>query len=305
MPIVDYSELHGSPDESWGRFQFKATRKLVCDWDDRHVLANAFMTWPGADYPYRPGIGARVTEVGTSPMPGAVNAGTSTFFASYAKALITVVYETPNAESPRSADSGQVGGRASPIRFTETIQPMPEFVGPMPNNLFSWTSGVKPAPLSLNEVGPDAAPSVLTISWEYVFHVLNATVFPMSATSLVGKINSGSYSPRLSNLIIFEPGTLLYFGPVVTRTTEVGGANNAYLNVRDDDGARLDIMHRMIWKPKIATAGVEGMHGGWNEFFRAASPAGLSGFQKLWTGTNYDKEFKPYQTGDFSGITFG
>ena len=49
---VNFGEMEGYPQSKWSRGEFRATRRLICDWTDRVTLLTELDTFPGNVYPY-------------------------------------------------------------------------------------------------------------------------------------------------------------------------------------------------------------------------------------------------------------
>jgi hypothetical protein len=286
MTLPTYDEMADSPKEDRGRFEFSATRRLVCAWSDRLSLANGLISWPGQLYPYWEGSGARVDGIGIEPLPGGKVSQNGDGLATYEKAVVTARYTAAGRDSPRG--SGRPGLSRNRIRFRESIEPIIDMVL-MDEEPFAWSA---PGAQTQEPVLPNEAPSLLSVGWEYTFEVMNATAFPAIAPDITGHVNSSLIFPKLlAGRIGFDAETLLYRGPFVTRSTEVGGIDNAGALVRSD-GDVLQIAHKFTYKPQ-----------GWNRFFRSATPQGLGNFVSMYLRDS--DEYKPYPVANFLELTFG
>ena len=295
MTLPTYDEMADSPREDRGRFEFTASRRLVCAWDDRLSLANGLMSWPGQLYPYWEGSGARVDGIGVEPLPGSKVSQNGVGLATYEKAVVTVRYTAGGRDSPRSSGSGRLSLSRNRVRFRESIEPIIDMVL-MDEEPFVWNALRAAAP---EPVLPNEAPSLLSVGWEYTFEVLNANTFPTIATAITGHVNNSLIFPKLlAGRIGFAAETLLYRGPFVTRSTEVGGIDNAGSLVRNE-GNVLQIAHKFTYKPQ-----------GWNRFFRSVTPQGLGNFVSMYLrdsgeSSSLNEEYKPYPMANFLELTFG
>lgn len=265
---VEYSEMAGFPKETRERFRFVATRKLLCGWTNRHTLMAEILLWPGQVYPYKADLLAYASSASVEPMLGKQD-GTADPLAAYDMAIVTVRYETASANTPQSVRSASISSLA-PIKFTEMFEPSMEFMT-LSAGRFRWGR-------EGDDLDEQEAPGAQIKGWDYVLTVLNGSFLPRAAKLLRGSVNAGRVQTRLA-LEWFGAEELLYDGPVVTRTTEVGQPEN-----------RLHIVHRFHHR----------QYPGWNRFLRSATGK----FERLWS-KDEDAEYELYPTGNFGEITFG
>lgn len=275
---VTHAELPGYPKEEQERFYFRATRKLICDWADRHTLAAEALHFPGDLYPYKTSYLARAQSAGIEPFVARVGGtGDANERASYDKAIVTIVYETPGADTPQALE----GSGTAAIKYSETMDPRSEMIT-LDHGGFEWPDGT---PLE-----PDESPSRLVNGWEYSFTIHNALTLPNSALTLTGHVNSGAVIPRLINNM-FEAETLLYLGPSVSRVTEIGTQPSSASISGSRSSTKLNVVHRFWYRP-----------GGWNKFQRSVSSAS-DGFEAIYESGG--GEYKTYPLGNFLELTFG
>lgn len=245
MPIVQYWELDGYPKESRELGSFKATRKLLVDWDSRYLLREALIYHPPAIYPYfipqyNLRLALRVRSVLIEPY-GRSDLHSILYpdMIRYDWALLTVDYATPQLGDPQPypQDKNAVLHERADAVVSETLEPYAE-ARREDHRLFKWSDGTE---LQANE-----APVQLVYRNNYTLTRHNLTEIPAEVNTMPGKINSGTVTPILATGITFAAHTLLF-----------GGTQLAWKT--GDQGERLvDVTYRMLWKEE-----------GWRKFWRA------------------------------------
>jgi len=212
---VDFGEMHGYPKSRWVRGEFRATRRLICDWGDRVTLLNELNTNLGSRYPYREGPIYEVAPLWYSmafayaveidPFPaketedGTLSTETGQSTAQYDQAVLTVHYSSsgPNWSTNRGTF------------ITERLEPYTKH-GMAAKTHLKWTDD-KPLERDLPWSWH---------SWEYVLTFHRLTGPPSGSLALIGTTNNNVVGSLIGNFAI---GTLLYKPPTILRTAEWGG----------------------------------------------------------------------------------
>ena len=241
--MIAHSEIQGSPQERFTANGLQATRQLMCAWASRHALVVDLLRNGGQDYPHWSGMNMRAREVSSvEPYPHdiKISAGATTQVASYAQALLTVVYATP--------ETGQNEKEVDPVTgelYSESIEPITEFLT-LPvldeNNapIFTWADTKE---ITENQ----ATLQKLVKSFDYVVTFYARKYLNPQVLNLVGCVNLYKVRSKMLGWT-FPPETLLLGCPPFTRTTTLEGT-----------GA-WDQTYRFSYRQY-----------GWNHFFRPAT----------------------------------
>jgi len=283
--VASYSELHGSPQESWNDGGYAATRQLICDWNDRHELMGDLY---GTVYPYIAPVSNPAYVAGTTYGAGdlvsyggfawkslqAANTGNQPDISPtwWQYILSGVAYVLGFEAQPYSTEEAQLGtgsttdyekalvtvyyGRTasggdptSTAAYSESLEPTAEFLT-LDYSEYTWgdDSGAAKAPvLKENE-----SPGRLVRGLDYIFTRYNQTTVPSAALSLVGFVNTAAVTAS-SLGITFGAQTLLFNPPTISRTVDATGVGS------------WTITYRMTYKPNWQG----GVEKGWNWFWRA------------------------------------
>lgn len=200
---VDFHELDDSPQEERTRDGFAATRRIECAWEDRLTLRDELLPLIGLGhlYPHSPLIGARCVGVGSVGMGKQQMqdlGGNGGKIAKYEKAVLTVRYETPRADSARPVDPNSPSEQEA---FSEELESTLEFMT-LPANDLSWTADGS-TPLTQEE-----APGMPLHGFVYRYTRHNLTEPPIQLLQLRGAVNEEAIVSRLLGLT-FAPETLL------------------------------------------------------------------------------------------------
>lgn len=160
MPVDSRRELDGSPNESRNGFQFEATRRFICDWDDRYYCRGLLVDWPGEVYPYSLLFGARCMRCGIEP--AGVCASDGAGGVRYRKAILTAIYESPKPGQPVQDSNPAnpteiVSEELEPFVTYETVDPY-SFRWKYP----FWTPVALPAGTTAD---PDGSPPLQGWQW--------------------------------------------------------------------------------------------------------------------------------------------
>ncbi len=267
--------MAGWPQDNRTLTSFSATRKLICAWGDRTFLRAFFMLHPGQLYPYALEYGARVVGVGMEPFgqqnqdPGGVD------LALYAKALLTVRYETPAFGTPQaypaSKDPLKNLDRASVI--SETLEGSTEATR-LDHADFVWSDDT--------ELKEEEAPVRVMRRATYVLTRHNLPNIPQSFIDLAGKINDAAISPILVGMdtLTFAAQTLFMGDPVVNISNEDDAANNGRRS--------FDLTMRMEYRPET-----------WRQYWNAESESFLKIHHRNTDGSKGAEYTEPAEA-DFS-----
>lgn len=265
-----YEENQGSPREQLTDDGFKATRELICDWDDRLALMVALKgrshtaggrTVLTAPQSYPGFAKALVRDVACDPFsPAPLPNNGNPKDAAYTKALLTVQYETPKYES--QGGGGEDEGQAF---VSESLEPAAEFITLSHEKL--WWDAAKTTALAETE-----APTKLIrmLDWVYTIHRIDAV--PAATFSLVGKVNDAAVFSR-SLQVTFAEETLLYNPPRLSREWTSEGL------------PAWSLEYRFTYRPE-----------GWNKFYRR----GVEAPARIYN--NAGAIFYGYTLGDFGAI---
>jgi len=266
MITVPYERLSGYPREQRERGRLVATDRLICNWEDRHELANEILglTWPlrqapqsyRADFPF-----CMARRVAIEPMGELVRDTDGHGRNTYERAILTVEYETP---------SGGAVQRIAPDEQTiieEELYPSAQVLMAPAHGLY-WDDA-RTIPFT------DAEAPLLTLrqlDWQVT--VYGMPVVPAVAIDYMNCVNdSAVVSPTLG--VVFEAETVLFHGARPSRIWTTGGAQP------------WKVVFPFTIKPS-----------GWNRFYRrgAAVPAVVyDAAGEPWT---------PYEPVDFRQLGF-
>lgn len=214
---VEYEELDGSPQEAYDSNGFHATRTIMCNWAERHTLAqqlkgsqqtygsNIMSTMP-AKYPHYPR--ARVKEVeirgdGQPEIEGATKL--------YEKAVLTVQYGIYELEEETLVE--------------ESIEPSAEFLT-LPNKNLYWGYGENKVALAEAE-----APGFLISMADWVYTLKYQKDPPEWLSYIEGKTNDAPVKSKSLNRT-FPTETLLGGRPNLSRTITTFGEKAWTVTVR-------------------------------------------------------------------------
>jgi len=194
---VNFTELQGSPDETWTDERFSATRRLKCAWASRKTLAEELLE---TEYPLIADTSAYCRQVSITPHPGK-NTGSGDESA-YDYAIVTATWETSEIED----------------LVSESLEPTAEFER-LDHKLFRWENADGDA------LEKDEAPGRLIRGLEYVKTRYKQASVPAAALSLIGCVNQAAVSPVTPGLtgLSFAAETLLYQPPMLNRTIKTDG----------------------------------------------------------------------------------
>ncbi len=221
MPVV-HEEMQGSPKEFRDFNGFRHVRKLLVDWDLRIALMNELLLAGGQIYPYDPATLSRAKEASAVPFGGIqelgvigfARAGTPTgsgAIATYEKAIVTVVYKTPQPGDPAENPAGDL--------ISESLEPTAEFLT-LDHTPFRWDGG--------DHLNEQEAPGRQIKMLDYVFTRHDIDTVPLQALQLLGKVNQIDLVANFLG-VIFRAETLLYNPPTIFRRIDTQG--NAKLTV--------------------------------------------------------------------------
>lgn len=207
MPTPEFNEMEGSPVEDFSQ-DFRATRMLMVNWDDRYSLVAAleFTT-----YPYLPLLGAFVRSISVAPFKAAIT-GVSGGLLLYEKALVTVQYSLSD-DDPQTVDL-----------VTESIEPNAEF-RTLDFEDFRWGS------TDGDVLKEDEAPSQLLRGHDYIlrFHRLNAV--PVAVIELEGYVNASVFATYTLGRS-YAAETLMFGGGTPSRKITSAGVERFTLTER-------------------------------------------------------------------------
>lgn len=256
---VDFWEIAGYPQESHDAQAFKAQRKLLCKWDERHTLRAALLGWPRAWYPYT--LDDRIRAEGVTVEPIGLQSQSSPItpdVASYEWAIMTVDYSSPSMGQPQPYPKDKDASKHNDITkaISETLEPNVEALK-MDYRLFEWTDGT-----ALLE---DEAPVRMVYRMAYSLTRHYQDNLPTEAVTKVGCINAASVTPILYDGVTFDAQTLLYVPPQLD------------FSVNDEGETTIDVTYRFAYKEE-----------GWRKFWRADTKA-YAQIRKTGAGATYDQ----------------
>ncbi len=218
--MPDFFDMDGFPKESGTINDFRATRKLRCDWDDRFDVANQILVGRdhfGELYPYKTSTGARAVRARYEGL-GGLQQG-SGGLGQYESAIVWIEYETPRSSSERAA-----GGPSSPggdftgivERFEVTAQQLT-----LSHEKLVWGPPLNdpnqpepPFPANPDALKEAEAPAKLIVGMDYVLTRSRLSTVDVDIFRPTGKVNMNDFTLFTFNLH-FAPETLLYHGPLV------------------------------------------------------------------------------------------
>lgn len=227
----EFWELDGFPRERETLTGFEATRKVICDWNDRTFLRGLFMNWPGQIYPYALTWGARPIAIGIEPFGMQHQDALGADLAWYEAALLTIKYQTPGFGDtqpyPASKSTTKNLDRRSAI--SETLEPY-VVTTRLDHEKFVWSDGV-----GLTEAESPVEPHYRS---KYVLTRYNLLAVPTAVLSLAGTINSAAVTPILVGMdnLTFPINTLLFQQPTISTSASLDGTPS------------LDVTYRMVYK---------------------------------------------------------
>lgn len=231
MPI-DYAEMQDYPQETQTPTGFRATRKLMCKWEDRFALG-ALLEF--VEYPYKASTGAYPVSISAIPQPGGECLGDALddSIAVYEKAIVTIEYSTP--EIAGGGALFEFGG----YKISESIESSTEFLTIDPSK-FQWGSGTTGKPVKDSE-----APGRAIRGWDWVYQKFNVgPIDPDILLVLPDTVNSNALSsPSLGFSV--NPETLYFHAPAIVRKG-------------DNTQALFDLSYRFSFRRHT-----------WNKFWRA------------------------------------
>jgi hypothetical protein len=203
MPVtVAFTEMEGSPKETWTNEGFKATMRLLCAWSERNTLAVEVLRYGGKAYDRLSFTGARARSVTIEPFPAQVSQAEVVGFTQYEAAVVTIEFDTKGPE-----DDDMV---------TESWEPTVEFLT-LPKEGFFWadsdTAGAVGTPATDAE-----APGKIIYGGEYKITYGQLMAIPTQAYTLSGYVNKYDFTPySIGNGKVFGAETLLFLPPVIER----------------------------------------------------------------------------------------
>ena len=196
MPLPDYTELHGSPTETWDLFNgISAQRKLMCAWDDRYTLAAGLVGL--STYVHHGSAVLLATGCTIAPF-NAKQLGTGNL-AAYENAVLDIKYTVPTLEETEE-ESG--------IYVSESLEPAAEMMS-LDHTGFKWKS-------SGDALKPDEAPGRMFSTLDYVVTRHRMASIPNWFLTLIGCINNDTVTAPLLGLS-FAARTLLFNPPTLQR----------------------------------------------------------------------------------------
>lgn len=262
---VSFEERQGSPKERWTIDSYQATRTGIIAWSDRHAF---IQEWKGVQYPGTAAYAAPCKSIQFDPFGKMVPSGDASK-ARYVDALVTMQFGTLTSSEVLATD---------PI--TERIVPTAQHI-PLPAGKFQWGagSGTVLAPLDDKE-----APTKLLKGFDYIKTYQTTASIPGNILTFIDTINKEKLvpeSPGFSNLT-FQPTTLLFNAPTITRAVDRVGATV------------VSISYRFSYRPNWDLSNpADPVAHGWNAWWNAST--GL--FERIYkTGEtdteNYYRNFK-------------
>ena len=253
--IVAHEEF-STVDESMTLDRWEASVTLRLPWADRHLAAADVLSnrreWPHGGPTF--GVKPRANSVSWVPDETRYAAAGQIIF--YEDALFTINYS--------SAEETDL--------VAESLEPSAEFIT-LDHREFRWSSD-DGEPL-LEAEAPGRLQRGLTI----VRTLYHLTSIPTVVATGIGKVNHATYTSGILGLI-FQPETLLYTPPTISRTITTGGTKGWNLTVR------------FMYKPE-----------GWNKFWRAKTNAFAEIYNKK-TTAGPGGRYRNYPLGNFSSILF-
>ena len=254
--IVPCAEKHGTREEEFSILESPAAKvTLQCDYADRYALVTDLLLnrrqWPfyvAAIIPVA--VSAQIEDIPTQY-------GTDGQTCTYLQSDITVTYSSK-----------------IPTLFSEELEPTAQFQEVDARN-FIWANGV---PLTQGE-----APGFLNRGLSLVrtlYDVLDP--LPPQLLSYVGCCNLTQYISSLG--LVFEPQTLLYTPPNLSRTVRFTG-DNAW-----------QVAMKFMYMPN-----------GWNNFWNASAQQYMQIRSKAtkWFGVPVPSSiYEPYPPREFNGVFF-
>lgn len=267
---------YDSPQESWQDDGLHATRTLKCAWADRHTLAAELVGGPAIiggnlvlylpqPYPHATGFNCYVKSIGS--VRGFGQPDQSAAYIQGAGTYLKYTYAILQVEyAPLSYDVEN----SDEIFITENVEGSAEFITLPYKNLY-WDPPDTTSDPGTKVQDIEAPGAVFRMmSWQYTLH--KVAVIPDTIFSLMGLVNDASAKSPTYNQT-FAAETLLWGMPSMRREISVTGVK------------MWEVTLNMTYKST-----------GWNKFSRAgvATPANIY--------TSDGSTFRPYTTGDFSGI---
>lgn len=213
-----YYEEAGWPKSAWNNGQFEATRRLICDWEDRLWLIDWLGRFPNGIYPYTEGpldppaivvyagiegMGEQGSETqiyGPGDPPGRTG---SDLLATYPKAKVTAKYTT---EGPRLQPGGTL--------LSEWLRPTAQ-THALSHASFSWDDAAG------TRVREGERPYFTRYGFEHVVRLHQVIAVPPWVTAYVGTCNlnpvAGAVIP-----ITYAPQTLIYQPPTIQTSIDLG-----------------------------------------------------------------------------------
>ena len=268
---VSYSEMDGSPKESFGSGRNRAVRSLQCAWDDRITFKKellGYRRWEGSDlhvhlphqYPWVDNMWAM--NVTPSPYGLMVSSGV-TGQAAYEYAMLAVEYGVRLYNTDDEQES---------LTTNETLEPAVEFLT-LSNQKLYWDTS------QTEQLDLDQSPGIQVRMMEWVYSIEASDKMPANVLDLRGYVNNAAItSNRLqttSGKLSFAAESLLFLGPRLGR--EIGGDDEEMWHTE------LRFMHR---------------ESGWNTF-PYNTGTGIS-WQAIYNESGV--QYKPYPQGDLSTL---
>lgn len=214
MGALDYTEMPGYPKESHTLWDFTATRKLLCDWDDRYAVYLGFVSpadpLQRAQYAYAGtgvayAVGGAIDPFEAELLDGLASTPPKTQKeAHYVSAVVTITFKTPGAGATIPMENSLVPGEL----ISEVVTPTNEFLT-LDYTLFRWSSG--------DALKEREAPSrqLHGFTWVVTRHKVALPVAEEVRT-WANTINTNPVTAPSINFY-FPAKTLLYTNPITTR----------------------------------------------------------------------------------------
>lgn len=263
-PVDSRSELKDSPVENREGYNFKATRRFICDWYDRYYVRDLLLGWPGEIYPYSPEFFAYARNVGIAPFGRPLSESLLTGGLVYDKALITCEYESARPGLPQKDPSNPTE------QISEEFQPTIEMWNVHDRNYLRWKTAywkntnteASPNWVQTKEVTPDQVPGIQVMGANLVYTRHNLASINPAVFNLMGSINKFSITSATFGLV-FPAECMILNPPQISATTI-------------SDGSKRFAVTIVMTAKNIPS---------WNKFFRP----------DLYDGTNWSSAFDTIQ----------
>jgi hypothetical protein len=277
--VFETNEGVVSPEEELSRDNgYVGHITYQCDFADRIQLGIDKLTANGGlgeTYPHNVMNNARACSVKFRPAPGQM-AGTINGLAEFQHAHVTITYKTPGRNTDQQPETNNL--------INETLEGHAE-TQTLDSKNFSWQNDDSTTEMLTS----DEAPFKIVRGIDYCVTVHNISNLPMAILNLPGSVNqSALYAPLLG--FTFEPETLLFADPVLTRKYDMANGGGVWtptyrFNIKRNDDGKGNIY-------------------GWNAFYRAATGKYEQIYQNMANkGDSPDWQvYKSYPTASLSDV---